>query len=787
MVRGGSLVDSVNTNDQHRYLAGLLGASLLIVSQVIWLAFGAVNHIVPWPLVWANALWSVLITGGGFALIRSGANQRFRDPSLTKPIVLAAILCVLGSAHFLNPDVRPSLLPWMIVAFTFVAVSGGQKFLKDLSLWVITLTLLEGLAYGIKHGHTALLIWQMVSIVGAIACLTYYCGKTNARRSSVLAELSSHHTALSSMADAVVSLSILGEICDVNPAAALLLGADKKSLIGQKLALILQPHTDKDEAILSGLSKEQSLGQSYRSRVQIKANPGGRTRLMDLECIVASVHNPKGRFMRQVVVMRDVSETATLLRKLEHDANHDELTGTWNRRGFQTALARSKASFKHYPQGTRHALLIIDLDQFKLVNDTGGHAAGDSLLIKVTRIIQDCLTPEDHLSRYGGDEFAVIMPSVGEAVVMARAEQIRQCLEQLHFQWHSRRFPVGASIGCVMFGEEDIDMAKIMRQADSALYLAKELGRGRVQLYSNLDDQISKKSKDLAWASKVSLALDQNAFELHAQLIASFDDSKEEHFEVLIRLRDDDGSLVAPGEFMPSAERFNLMPALDRWVVRQTLKQLSETQAALGSTPHISINLSPHSIRDQSFAHFLVKELKQCAVPKERICFELTETVAISDFDVAKEFMKTIRALGCKFSLDDVGAGFNSFSYLKELTFDQIKIDGHYIRNLDRDPVDRALVESLVRAAESLGLTTVAEMVETNAIADHLHEIGVVHLQGFVIHRPEPLHKILSAGSSTDTEFKRQRILQTARAKSAKETAKETAKVTAKVKVSELA
>jgi diguanylate cyclase (GGDEF)-like protein/PAS domain S-box-containing protein len=741
--------------EKQRHLRGLVGAVALSFAMVLWLAVGTALNVVPMVVVWLNLLSVCFTASIAYLAISSGYSARFRDSGLTKPLVLAATISVLGTAHYLAPNLRATVLPWLLIAFAFAAMTGRNKFLYDLAAWITALIVVEGVWYSFRFGQIEFLAWQSIAVVGTIISLAVFCGRINSLRATSKNDLKVNHAALHAMADAMIALSPTGTIVELNRSASQILGIEPKKVLGKLLAQVTEPFSDKDATILNNLALVRPDGEVMRTGARIKRR-GVNSILstVDLECVATSVYARNGQCLRQLIVLRDVSEMAKLVRKLDFDSKHDTLTGIFNRRAFQIALTDAQNSFKRYPKSTHHGLLIIDLDYFKVINDSCGHEAGDALIKNVVQVISDCLRDEDHFSRYGGDEFAVILYDVSNESVLGKAASIRDAVERLKFNWHGHKFQTGASIGCVMFDESDSDVAAVLRAADSALYLAKDLGRGRVQMHADADAQIAKKSRELSWAGKIHQAIDQNWFELHAQLVASNDPKHEEHFEILVRLREIDGTLVFPSDFIPAAERFNLMPALDRWVVTNALKQIHACQKRTGKAPKVAINLSPQSIRDQGFCTFLLNELALCGVPNNRICFELTETVAIADFELVKTFMNAIRQRGCTFALDDVGAGFNSFSYLKHLTFEQIKIDGHYVKNIDSDPVDCALVESLVRAAHSLGLIAVAEMVETLSVAQQLQKIGVRHLQGFGIHRPELLATILNRDLHSYTEEK---------------------------------
>jgi diguanylate cyclase (GGDEF)-like protein len=744
---------SIDTaRDRKRYLRGLLLAGAASMGLVLWIALGAAFDVLTSKVLVLCAIWVVLAAVLGYALIASGFSRRFKDPSLEKPMVLFAGACVLTIAHQLSPELRFAPMPWLLMAFAFVAASGRSRFLIELAAMLIGMILLEAGLYVASHGHPFLVLWQAIAFAITLGAIALMCGRTNDARVLATEGLRAHKIALNSLADAVISLSPEGRIIELNAAAIRLLGVEAAMARDMCLLDFLRPVSEMDRINLEELSRAQVTDiPGIRLKTRVFANATGESSrtaaseaMTDLECNAAIVTNRRGDLIRKVVVLRDVTDLADIVRQLEHDSTHDELTGIYNRRGFSIALESTVKALRKLPYYTRHALLILDLDQFKIINDTCGHEAGDQLLKQVALLLRECLSDNDIVARYGGDEFGLILQNTSREDAQRLAEKVLSKVEKVNFFWFERRFQTGASIGIAMFDVRNEDVSAIVRRADSSLYLAKELGRGRVQFHAEDEPQVAKKARELEWAARINDAIDRNLFELHAQLVASLNPAHEEHFEVLVRLRTDTGELLSPGTFIPAAERFGLMPALDRWVVSKALRLLREAVESGSGVPKVSINLSPQSVRDRDFPKFLKGELDQCKIPMQRICFELTETVAISDFDLAKTFIETFRALGCTFALDDVGAGFNSFNYLKQLTFDSIKIDGHYIRNLDRDSIDRALVESLVRAAESLGMTTVAEMVETEAIANQLKRMGVHHLQGYVVHRPEDFGEILS-------------------------------------------
>jgi len=423
--------------------------------------------------------------------------------------------------------------------------------------------------------------------------------------------------------------------------------------------------------------------------------------------------------------------------ELSWHAAHDDLTGLPNRRSFELELGSAIAD-----PSKPLALMFLDLDQFKLVNDSGGHAAGDELLRRTAGALPQCLRDGDMLARLGGDEFGVILndcpPQVGRAI----AERLRQAVEAIDFVWQGQPHRISASVGLVQLDGAQISLAEALRAADLACYIAKEQGRNRVHIHAADNAAEAELSADMGWVQRLRRALDEDRFELHAQpIIPTAAGSNEgEHLELLLRLRDRaagdaSGELIPPGAFIPAAERFGLMPAIDRWVVKAAL----QTIAARGERAHgatYSINLSGVTLTDDQFQAFLRDALTSTGVAPEVLCFEITETSAVANLDRAVAFMESMRLLGCRFALDDFGVGMSSLTYLKRLPVDYLKIDGSFVRDMLADKADNATVQMINHLAHVAGKKTIAEFVETPAILAALTEIGVDYAQGYAIARP---------------------------------------------------
>ena len=425
---------------------------------------------------------------------------------------------------------------------------------------------------------------------------------------------------------------------------------------------------------------------------------------------------------------------------IEHMAYHDALTGLANRFEFEQQLRNALETTAH---GHCHALLYVDLDQFKIINDTCGHVAGDELLRQVATLLKTPIRGADTLARLGGDEFGVLLRDCSPDHAQRIGERMLELIREFRFTWQGKSFNIGTSIGLLMLDRPGLTLADVLRQADMACYAAKDKGRNRIQIYLPDSLELHRLHGEMEWVNRINRALEQDRFELYHQRIISLNSTNALNCcEFLVRMREsEEGELILPGAFIPAAERYGLMPALDRWVVSHCFTHLAECHNAGTALPNgvAFVNLSGATLNDENFLDFVKESLEQNRLLAKNICFEVTETAAIANLNNALAFIDGVKTLGCHVALDDFGTGLSSFSYLKTLPADFLKIDGAFIRDMLDDPMDGAIVDAINSIGHVAGLKTIAEFVESPATQAQLVKIGVDYAQGFGIHRPEPL------------------------------------------------
>lgn len=542
---------------------------------------------------------------------------------------------------------------------------------------------------------------------------------------------------LHSIGDAVITTDANGHIVHLNEMAELLTGWKNAEAVGCEMTDVYRVFDEVAPGQCMNFMTPMLSGQTVH--IPETALLMARNNFQcAIEQTVSPIREERGAIIGLVVVFRDVTAERSMVHELAWRASHDALTSLANRHVFERRLRELVES----AQSGRisHALLYIDLDQFKLVNDTCGHVAGDQLLRQLSTLLGTKVRAVDTLARLGGDEFGLLLPGCGLDQAQIIAEKLRQEISEFRFIWEGKTFVIGASIGLVEIMQNSGAMATLLTAADTACYMAKQRGRNRVFVHRPQDLDVRRLHGEAEWVGRITRAFKENRFQLYFQkIIPLHPERNPEYWEILLRLIDEKGQLVPPMAFIPAAERYNLMPSIDRWVVRSLLSWVKAHQLKLSEDIYFSVNLSGQSIGDEAFAEFVEDQFKLSGIVPGRICFEVTETAAIANLGQAMQMMSQLQAMGCGFSLDDFGSGMSSFAYLKNLPVDSIKVDGAFVRDMLTDPIDSAMVEAIIRIGHVMGLKTIAEYVENNEIKLRLMDLNVDYVQGFGIHRPEPL------------------------------------------------
>jgi diguanylate cyclase (GGDEF)-like protein/PAS domain S-box-containing protein len=499
---------------------------------------------------------------------------------------------------------------------------------------------------------------------------------------------------LDSIGDAVITTDASGKVQYLNPVAAKLTGWSATDAHDRPLAEIFSIiHEVTREVVENPVDKAlaEKTVTSLAEHTLLIAQDGREIPINDS---AAPIYNRAGQVVGAVMVFHDVTQTRNLSQQLSWQASHDSLTGLVNRREFEQRLVQALSNAR--TENECHVLCYLDLDQFKIVNDTCGHSAGDELLRQVTALLQDQIRKNDTLSRLGGDEFGILLNGCPLDQAIKVGEKLRQAVESYRFVWQDNTFAIGVSIGLVAIHAQSEDLSRLLIAADSACYGAKNNGRNRVHVFEADDQEVLQQQGQLRWVNQINKALAENRFCLHSQPIREIatSESSEEHCEVLLRLQDETGNLISPMAFIPAAERYNLMHKIDRWVIKTLFQHWSSLQPCRQNRVY-AINLSGASINDDQFIHFIHEQFAKSAVPPHLICFEITETVAIANLTKASQFIRNLQTLGCRFALDDFGSGMSSFAYLKNLPVNYLKIDGGFVKDIVDDPINHAMVGAI--------------------------------------------------------------------------------------------
>lgn len=546
---------------------------------------------------------------------------------------------------------------------------------------------------------------------------------------------------LQSIGDAVITTDIEGTVEYLNPMAEKLTGWSPDEARGKPLGAVFhvvneQTNDYASDATTECLKKGANVELADRT---ILVSRSGRE--YGIQGTAAPIRVENGEVLGVVLAFSDNSEGRRMTVQMANHASHDSLTGLMNRRAFERRLQRALETARE--SRTEHALCYLDLDQFKVINDTCGHVAGDELLHQLGKLLRARMGKQDTLARLGGDEFGVLMERCSLAQARRVANGLRRAIADFQFLWASKPFSIAVSIGLVPITESSGTVTRLLSAADGACYVAKDRGRNRIHVYHKDDEALAKRHGEMQWATHVQNALKEDRFRLSFQPIAAIRDQADGRslFELLLRMEGETGRLVSPRRFLPAVERYNLATRLDQWVVSNALEWLANHPNDLDPLYLISVNLSGHSLADGAFLAFVIRKLDGSGVPPTKLCFEITETAAIANLANATRFIQALQSRGCRFALDDFGTGLSSFAYLKQLPVDFIKIDGVFVRDIVHDPTSLAIVKSINEIGHVMGKQTIAEFVENEAILGKLRVIGVDYAQGYVIGRPRPIKR----------------------------------------------
>ncbi len=553
-------------------------------------------------------------------------------------------------------------------------------------------------------------------------------------------EKESAQITLQSIGDGVITTDAKGMIDYVNPVAETLTGWRLEDSQGRAIEEVFRAfHEETCEPLENPLAVAIRRTRSIKSvRPMLLIRRDGNE--IYVESTASPIRDGSGAVSGGVLVFHDVSEARELNRRLSYHASHDVLTGLVNRREFESRMERALKSAKAHE--TSYALCYLDLDQFKIINDTCGHSAGDALLGQVGALLKSKVRWRDTLARLGGDEFGILLESCSLDEAMRTAESLREAVRNFKFTWEERTFRLGASIGVVPISPENADVASVLSAADSACQAAKEAGRNRVHSFEENDIDLMRRRREMQWAARINNALEEGRFELFRQTILPLQTAETgAHYELLLRMRDEAGKIVAPDNFITAAERYGITPSIDRWVIENAFRWLVSEADEREKLAMCSINLSGQSLGDDKFLPYVIDQFHRSGLDASKICFEITETAAIASFSQANRFIQALKELGCKFALDDFGTGLSSFGYLKHFPVDFLKIDGSFVKEILHDPIDREMVRSINEIGHLTGKQTIAEFAENIEIINMLRSLGVDYAQGYGVSQPQRVLK----------------------------------------------
>ena len=545
---------------------------------------------------------------------------------------------------------------------------------------------------------------------------------------------------LHSIGDGIIATSTDEKIILSNPIAEKITGWTEEEAIGKYIADIIEledmNETEHSKMILPNADDSFQRKRPFTFKSCYLANRFGEK--LQVEGSLSSITDKAGNFEGLVLAIRDMTTVKKLSEAVAYHTSHDKLTGLSNRENFSLELERILEIESE--DESFYSMAYIDVDRFKIVNDTCGHTTADSMLVEIASIIKEFAPNPNDSARIGGDQFGLIIRSKSEKEALKKVQSLHSTFHKKKLQWEGKVFAYDTSIGLTFINGSSENVSEILAQADDACLLAKEEGGNRIKIYDRKGNQFLQRRGEMEWVSKLNAALEENRFELYIQEIRPLGKETYSKGEILLRMKDEEGNTIMPADFIPAAERYNVMPQIDKWVIKQSI----ETQMKNinnGKFKHIkevSINLSAQSMSDATVLEFIKKEFTRTGIPPQAICFEITETATITNMASAHDFINDLKQTGCSFALDDFGSGFSSFNYLKNLPVDYLKIDGIFVKNMHEDEENRAMVEAINNMGQIMGKKTIAEFVCNSRIIEMLGEIGVDFAQGYEIATPEP-------------------------------------------------
>jgi diguanylate cyclase (GGDEF)-like protein/PAS domain S-box-containing protein len=697
-------------------LSCALSGLLLLTSAKV--TFAIIERV---PTIWRYALYSFGFITLGMAFSNDSGQQISFSVLMS---ALSGALIGLLAFFYHKPDKKIANLVCLL-GLTCIALSGFGQVILFLSGIALTQTISLMFAMVIMLG----IMLIALAIEAHERVLTY---RHNVQQQSAIKDLRHFYDLFRNSAEGLYTSDLDGQLISVNPAMCSLFGYADETEMLREIDNADQFYANPDDRAIM-------IGEIHKGgKVIGKEIKGIRKDGSEFWFSISGQIEQEDEKQYLFGSVSDVTERKQSSISLEYLATHDSLTGVYNRREFERRLQSSLLDAQN--KNSDLTLLYMDLDQFKVVNDTCGHKAGDLLIKQLSQKLNAVIMEKGTLARLGGDEFGVLLEGDNAQMAYLLANKILNTVQEFHFVWENRIFTLGISIGQVPWNSEINTPEQLLSMADSACYLAKERGRNQVHTYSTEDEHMQRYESEMSWVSHINHAIQNNSFELYYQHYQELTQRAEGHYyELLLRMRDQQGNIILPGVFLPAAERYNLTSKIDRWVVENYFSWLSNNMQHKDKLTRVNINLNGYSFADKELKLFVLNAFEKHKIPYKKVCFEITENMAILKMDETLEFINTFHKLGCLFALDDFGSGFSSYNYLKNLPVDLVKIDGSFVKDILVDPVNMAMVNSINDVAKAMGMKTVAEFVESTEIMVELGKMGVDFAQGYGVAKPHAL------------------------------------------------